>query len=64
MANKLQNWIYEKGGYFWFWKWSHKVAKREGSYVWIGVRWKWLTKLLWFITGHKFSYYKWLQNNA
>jgi len=44
MANRLQNWIYEKGGYFWFWKWSHKTVKKEDGCTYLGVRWKWLTK--------------------
>ena len=58
MENKLQNWFYNKGGYFWFGKWSHRQAERKGVYVWKGVRWKWLTKLLRLVTGRKFSYYK------
>lgn len=66
MANRLQNWIYNKGGYFWFMKWSHKVARRTKTWHFniSGVRYKWLTKLLRFVTGHKFSYWKDLQEQS
>lgn len=61
MANRLQDWIYEKGGYFWFRKWSHREAERKGRFVWNGVRWKWLVRVLRIITGRKFSYWKTLR---
>ncbi len=58
MSNRVQKWIYNKGGYFWFLGWSHKLAKREGNHYWKGVRWRWLVKVLRIITGCKFSYWK------
>ena len=62
MSNKLQDWIYDRGGYFWFKGWSHKEVRREaidaGWSVTNGVRWKWLVRLLRLLTGRKFSYWK------
>ena len=58
MANKLQRYIYRKGGWFWFRGWSHRFAKRDAGYRYSGIRWKWLVKGLYWITGCRFCYYK------
>lgn len=69
MKNRIRNWIYWHGLYLWFdCPLTTKEAKREkspnGWYVWRGIRWLWLTKFVWLITGHKLSYWKWLLDDV
>lgn len=69
MWYKLQNWIYKKGTYFWFdCPLTTKEAKRERMFdtdswaICRGIRWKWLTKLVRFMTRRKVSYWKSFQD--
>jgi len=55
---KLQKWLYQKGRRLWYCKWFEKRAVNLHGRDVVGLKYRWLARVLIFITGEPFFDWK------